>query len=719
MSLSSYMDITEADLYLLGKGEWHKSYEKLGAHRCCQSGVEGYVFALWAPDVARVSVVGEFNNWNPEANILTKTKTGDVWQGFVPEACEGQLYKYVIDTSEGERLYKADPYAFYTECPPGTASRIWDVSGYRWQDGSWLDERSKSDHMKKPLNIYEVHLGSWDRHDDGAVTDPSYQDKQGSYLTYTELSESLVDYVADMGYTHIELLPIMEHPFDGSWGYQITSYYAPTSRYGNPTQFMEFIDRCHARGIGVILDWVPGGFCRDEHGLVRFNGHKLYEDVEHPNWGTFEFDMGCPQVQNFLISNVLWWLGVYHADGIRVDGVTSMLYLNFGIEDQSQKVFNKNGGEEDLEAIEFIQKMNTCVGTYYPDVMMIAEESSAWPLVTYPPEEGGLGFHYKWDMGWMNDTLHYMQTDFPWRPKNHNLLTFSMMYAFNENFVLPLSHDEVVHGKCSLIGRMPGDYWRQFAGMRSLAFYQITHPGAKLNFMGNEIAQFIEWRYYEAIQWFLPKNYEAHRQYQSYVASLNAAYKNLPALWENSYSWDGFQWIDADDAQQSIISFIRKGTDKRDDLHILINFDPRTYQEFRLGVEIPGVYEEVFNSDAEEFGGSGVVNPDPIRSEDIGWCGQDQSVVIKVPPLAGLILKCTKAFKPQDTKMSKSGDTSLVVEDKKDRAHQCKKKCIAQGKAKDNNLAPAQQKRKIRKVRGVKKTSGVHKTKAKNRKQVS
>jgi 1,4-alpha-glucan branching enzyme len=442
-------------------------------------------FAVWAPDVEAVHVTGTFNEWDADQYPLAPSETGGVWEGFVPNVKAGDLYKYVIDTKDAGRMFKADPYAFEAECPPGTASCATDISGYAWKDKAWMDERRATNHMKKPLNIYEVHLGSWDR------------EENGDYLTYDEMSKRMVAYVKKMGYTHVELLPVMEHPFDGSWGYQVTGYFAPTSRYGTPKQFMHLVDSFHKAGIGVILDWVPGGFCRDEHGLVHFNGHMLYEKEEHPDWGTFKFDLGRGEVRSFLISNVLYWLEQYHADGIRMDGVTSMLYLNFGVDDPSKKKFNEKGTEEDFVSIDFIQECNARVGEYHPDVMMMAEESTAWPLVTYPLKDGGLGFHYKWDMGWMNDTLHYCQTDFPWRPGNHTLITFSIMYAFNENFILPLSHDEVVHGKCSLIGRMPGDYWRQFAGMRALAFYQITHPGAKLNFMGNEIAQFIEWRYYE------------------------------------------------------------------------------------------------------------------------------------------------------------------------------------------------------------------------------
>ncbi|MBQ1840495.1 MAG: 1,4-alpha-glucan branching protein GlgB, partial [Atopobiaceae bacterium] len=490
----------------------------------------------------------------------------------------------------------------------------------------------------------------------------------GSYLTYEELSEELVAYVKEMGYSHIELLPVMEHPFDGSWGYQVTSYYAPTSRFGNPKQFKRFVDMCHRAGIGVILDWVPGGFCADAHGLAKFNGDMLYENAIHPNWGTCKFDLGRKEVQSFLISNLLYWIDEYHADGVRMDGVTSMLYLNFGIDDPRQKKFNEKGTEEDLAAISFIQQLNDTVGKYYPDVMMIAEESTAWPLVTRPPEVGGLGFNYKWDMGWMNDTLHYCQTDFPFRPGNHNLLTFSTMYQFNENFILPLSHDEVVHGKCSLITRMPGDQWRQFAGLRSLALYQLTHSGGALNFMGNEIGQYIEWRYYEGIEYFLADQYENHGKHREFVKALNKFYNSHPALWQRAYTSDGFDWIEADDAEQCLISFARHGDNPKDDLVILMNFEVNPYEEFRLGVPKPGVWEEVFNSDRVEYGGSGVTNDGvKFKSEDKPWNHQDQSIVLRVPPLGGTILKYVRPLpaKRVTKKVAEAGAAKATAAAKK------------------------------------------------------
>lgn len=639
--LASDLAITNDDLYMMAEGNWYRSYEKMGAHLCAQGGTKGCHFAVWAPGVLSVRVAGEFNGWDQEANLLEPTATGGVWCGFVAGAKEGQLYKYVIETARGDLLYKADPYASYAECPPGTASRIAGITGYRWGDAPYLKSRAKRDMMKSPLNIFELHLGSWKRHDDGLAGngDPDGDDHSGSYLSYDELSEELVDYVKSMGYSHIEVLPVMEHPFDGSWGYQVTGYFAPTSRYGTPKQFKHFVDSCHRAGIGVILDWVPGGFCRDEHGLVHFNGEKLYEKEEHPHWGTFKFDLSRGEVRSFLVSNLLYWVGEYHADGIRMDGVTSMLYLNFGVDDPGQKRFNERGGEEDLDSISFIRQCNESIGRYYPDVMMIAEESTAWPLVTYPASDGGLGFHFKWDMGWMNDTLHYCQTDFPFRPGNHRLLTFSTMYQFNENFVLPLSHDEVVHGKCSLITRQPGDYWRQFAGMRALDFYQMTHAGGKLNFMGNEIAQFIEWRYYEGIQYFLAEQYESHAAHRLFVAEMNCFYASHPALWQRGYVSEGFEWVDADNSDQSVISFVRHGDDPKDDLLVLINFDVNTRERFRVGVPRAGYWVEALNSDEVRFGGSGVTN-EGVRfaSEEEPWNMREQSIELRLPPLAGVVL---------------------------------------------------------------------------------
>lgn len=645
------MSLTNDDLYLFAKGEWFQSWKKMGAHPATRNKKKGYEFCVWCPDVVSVSVVGDFNDWNQDAHPLKEMKHGGVWEGFVAGAKASDLYKYCIHTKHGDVLFKADPYAFFAEKAPGTASCLESFENYTWHDGLWMGRRKNTNHMKRPLNIYEVHLGSWKRHEDG-LDGIGEGEGGGSYLSYQELSKELVAYVKEMGYTHVELMPVMEHPFDGSWGYQTTGYFAPTSRFGSPADFMAFIDACHKVDIGVILDWVPGGFCKDAQGLARFNGGQLYEQDEHPQWGTLKFNFELGEVRSFLVSNLLFWLEKYHVDGIRIDGVTSMLYLNFGVDDPAQKKFNEDGTEEDYTAIDFIRQMNETVAKYFSDVMLIAEESTAWPLVTRPPEVGGLGFHYKWDMGWMNDTLNYCKTDFPWRPGNHNLLTFSMMYAFAENYILPLSHDEVVHGKASLIQRMPGDWWRQFSGMRALALYQMTHTGAKLNFMGNELAQFVEWRYYEGLQWFLLNDFETHRNYQFYIKALNHLFKTEKGLWQKNYEPDGFEWIDADDAAQSIITYVRHGDRPVDDCVVVLNFDPAAHENFRIGVPREGNYKEIFNSDATEFGGSGVINVGIMVSTPEPWNGRENSIVVRVPPLGGIVLRRrgSSSFRPAKKK---------------------------------------------------------------------
>ncbi|MCI7303261.1 MAG: 1,4-alpha-glucan branching protein GlgB [Clostridiales Family XIII bacterium] len=617
-------------LRLFEQGDYIFCYQSFGAHKDRKDGQSGYRFTVWAPGARSVRVIGDFDDWQGRETSMRQLEESGVWETFVPHAKEGMLYKYLIETPSGGLLYKADPFAFYAEKRPGTASRLTDLS-YTWCDSSWMAQRKKQSHFKKPLNIYEVHLGSWKQ------KRGIQEGEEPVFYTYRELAKELTDYVKEMGYTHVELMPVMEHPFDGSWGYQITGYYAPTSRYGPPQDFKYLIDCLHQAGIGVILDWVPGHFCRDGHGLCSFCGSKLYEFQEHAHWGTFNFDYSRPQVANFLISNAVFWLEEYHADGLRVDGVSSLLYLNYGIDKPSLKRYNERGGEENLHAQAFLQKLNQTVGQLFPDAFTIAEESTAWPLVTYPPEEGGLGFHYKWDMGWMNDTLKYCSLDFPFRDGSHNLLTFSMMYAFNENFILPLSHDEVVHGKASLIGRMPGDYWRQFAGLRLLLLYQMCHSGAKLNFMGSEFGQFIEWRFYEGLEWFL-LDYEAHAKHQQYVKALNHCYLRQSALWKENYTWNGYQWIDADNCRQSILIFKRQGEKKTDFAIILLNFQPQTYKDFKIGVPEPGIYREVFNSDDKDFGGSGCVNRRLLRTRKGEYHGQKQYLSILVPPVGGMIL---------------------------------------------------------------------------------
>lgn len=660
--------LTDDDIHLFGTGMWQRAWEKMGAHKDVQGNSEGWLFRVWAPQVSSVHVVGDFNGWDPKATPLTRAANSDIWETFVPGLEQGSLYKYVIETDAGELLWKADPFGFYAETCPGTASKLWDLGGYTWKDATWLNRRAERDIMKSPLNIYEVHLGSWKRHgnepqgeprEDGTWPGPGdpFPAQRGTYYTYDDLSDELVAYVKKMGYTHIEVMPLSEHPFDGSWGYQATGYFAATSRYGTPQQLMHFVDACHKAGIGVILDWVPGGFCANAEGLATFNGRMLFEREIHPNWGTHKFDFSRPEVRSFLVSNALFWIEQFHVDGIRMDGVSSMLYLNFGVGNPADKKFNKYGTEEDLDASAFIRQVNCAVGKEFPDVMMIAEESTAWPLVTYPAEDGGLGFHLKWDMGWMNDTLHYMQCDFPWRPGNHSLLTFSIMYAFSENFILPLSHDEVVNGKCSLIGRMPGDDWRRFAGLRTLAFYQMTHPGAKLTFMGDEIGQQIEWRYYESIEWFLAKDFDAtHGAQQRFIEALNHFYTKQRGLWQNAYTEQGFEWIDANNSEQSIVSFVRHGDKPADDLLILINFDPASYETYRVGTPREGDWELVFNTDEPTFGGSGFPVVDMAPSKPEPWNMRDNSIEIAVPGLAGLVYRRRRAssYKPPKAKTPKT-----------------------------------------------------------------
>ena len=615
-------------LYLYNTGKCYHAYRTFGAH-ITDGGVQ---FTVWAPDVKEVRVTGDFNGWDPSDQKYVLEGIGDtgIHTGFVKEAKKGDRYKYDIEFMSGKHVLKADPFAFAAELRPGTASVIADIS-YKWKDEEWISKREHADTFTSPMNIYEVHLGSWRRHEG-----------EDGFYNYREVAKTLIPYVKKMGYTHIEILPVMEHPLDASWGYQVTGYFAPTARYGSPTDFKYLVDKCHRAGIGVILDWVPGHFCPDEQGLAMFNGNKLYESVIHPDWGTYKFDFGRNQVRSFLLSNAMFWLEQYHIDGIRVDGVSSMLYLNFGITDPSQFKKNAKGGDGDLDAIDFLREFNNMVGTAFKGVFTVAEESSAWPLVTKPPEAGGLGFHYKWNMGWMNDTLEYMKCDFPYRTGAHNKLTFSITYAYSENYILPLSHDEVVHGKCSLIGRMPGDIWRQFAGIRLLALYQMTHPGKKLNFMGHEIAQFIEWREYEQLEWFL-LGYENHAKYQKYIHDLNNMYLKHPALWSEDTTWDGFKWIDADNRDQTIYTYMRMSHDKDGKLDellvVALNTGVQAFNEFTIGVPEPGYYKEIFSSDYEKYAGAKRVNPRQIKAKKKPAHGMPYSITIMMPVVGGCIFR--------------------------------------------------------------------------------
>lgn len=618
------------DLYLFHEGSLFQSYRVLGAHPAEVDGKTGYRFAVWAPHAREVRVVGDFNDWNGSKHVMVKISTWGVWFLFVPDVLEGEYYKYEIVTASGTLQYKADPYAFWSELKPGTASRAYCLDGYEWKDAEWQERKANRTVYNDPLNIYEVHLGTWKKKPDGG------------YYTYRELADELVAYVKDMGYTHIELLPLAEHPYDRSWGYQATGYYSVTSRFGTPKDFMYFVDRCHQAGIGVIMDWVPGHFVKDEHGLRRFDGEPLFEysdplKAEKPEWGTLTFDFSKPEVNSFLISNAIFWMDMFHIDGLRVDAVASLLYLNFG-RPREQWIKNEHGGDENPDAIQFLKKLNRTVFGYYPNALMMAEDSSDWPLVTAPVHEGGLGFNYKWNMGWMNDMLKYMEIDPYFRHGSHQLLTFSFMYTYSENYVLPLSHDEVVHGKKSLLNKMPGDYWQKFANLRVLFGYMMAHPGKKLLFMGGEFGQFDEWKDLEDLDWEM-LGYDSHRSMHRYVRDLNHLYLREPALWKLDHRPEGFSWIDPHDSKQSITTFMRKTENPEDSLIAVCNFTPVYHEKYRIGVPYEGVYVEQFSSDAGEYGGSGKLNSGKLKTEAVSWHYQPYSLHISLPPLAAVLFK--------------------------------------------------------------------------------
>lgn len=602
-----------------------RSYKRLGAHLVKEKGENGVRFCVWAPNAKRVSVVGDFNNWNGDINVMEKDEDTGEWSLFIEGIKEGHIYKYEIRRLHGDIVLKADPYGFFHEVRPDTASIVYDIFDYEWGDVGFRRGKRRHKLYEGPINIYEVHLGSWRRKEDGSL------------MTYKELATELVDYVVDMGYTHIEIMPLVEHPFDGSWGYQATGYFSVTSRYGEPKDFMYFVDQCHQKGIGVILDWVPAHFCKDIHGLAKFDGTALYEyfdarRAENYQWGTLNFDVGREEVASFLISSAMFFLEVFHIDGLRVDAVSCMLHLDFCKHD-GEWIANQYGGRENLESIEFLRKLNEIVFENCPNTLMMAEESTNWPLVSAPSDIGGLGFNYKWNMGWMNDILEYMETETLHRKWHHNLITFSMMYAYSENFVLPLSHDEVVHGKKSLLDKMPGDYWQKFANLRLLYGYMMAHPGKKLLFMGGEFAQFIEWKYDDELDWFI-MDYDLHKKMNVYTKTLNEFYKAQRPLWQLDLVREGFEWIDPNNNEQSIASFIRKGKKEDELLVIICNFTPHTYLDYKIGVPYLGEYEEVFNSDSEEFGGSDVINEDIIVASKEEMHGQSYSIELKIPPLA-------------------------------------------------------------------------------------
>ena len=624
--------LSEFDLFLYHQGTNYHAYEMLGAHFMEKDGRKGVRFSVWAPHAKSVSVVGDFNNWDTRTHTMEKIGDGEIWVTFIEGLEEGEVYKYAIEPQwGGPHIMKADPYGFYAEKKPKTASRLYDLSKYQWNDAAWQERKKTHPSYSSPMLTYEVHLGSWRR------------TLEGGYLSYRELADQLVGYAKKMNYTHIEVMPLCEHPFDGSWGYQATGYYAVTSRYGEPDDFRYFVDTAHANGIAVIMDWVPGHFCKDEQGLRHFDGMTLYESdneqrAENWEWGTTNFDYGRTEVQSFLISNAMFWFEEYHIDGLRIDAVANMLYLNYGRKDGEWQP-NKYGDTGNLEAMDFIKKLNEAIFKLHPDALMIAEESTAWPLISKPVYMGGMGFNYKWNMGWMNDMLSYMSLDPIYRKWNQDKVTFSFMYAFSENFVLPLSHDEVVHGKCSLVSKMPGDYWQKFAGLRGFFGYWMAHPGKKLLFMGGEFAQFIEWNYDDSLDWHLVEEYPMHTKMLEYSRALNKFYKENRPFWEVDFDWNGFEWIDCNDSENSIITFVRKADNAADFLVVLCNFTPEVRHDYRIGVPKKGEYREVFNSDAEEFGGSGVKNEGDLHTEDFAWHDREQSLVITVPPMATIYLR--------------------------------------------------------------------------------
>ncbi|KRG16452.1 1,4-alpha-glucan branching protein GlgB [Lederbergia galactosidilytica] len=620
---------SDYEQYLFHEGTLYESYKMLGAHIMTVNGVKGVRFAVWAPNALSVSVVGDFNQWDGSQTVMNRIKHSGVWGIFIPGLKEGSLYKYELKTQEKEIVLKADPYAFYSERRPKTASIIYHLDTYHWKDQKWLEQRKRKDHYHQPMLIYEIHLGTWKKKADG------------SFYSYRELAGELITYVKAHGYTHIECMPLMEHPYDRSWGYQITGYFSVTSRFGIPEDFMYFVDQCHQNGIGVIMDWVPLHFCKDAHGLGRFDGTPLYEPIqseraERRNWGTYNFDFSKPEVESFLISNAMFWLDVFHIDGFRIDAVSSMVYLNH---DNAGSISLKNhlGGEENLEAITFIKKLNKVVFEQYPGILMMAEEATDYPLVSAPTYAGGLGFNYKWNMGWTNDVLRYMEMDIAERPAHHHLLTFSFFYAFSENFVLTFSHDEVVHGKRSLLNKMPGDYWQKFAQLRLLYGYFFTHPGKKLHFMGSEFAQFDEWKDLEQLDWNL-FDFEYHKKFSVYFKALSHFYKKTSCLWRLDHEQEGFEWIDPNDVTQSVITFMRKGKKKGDYCIVLCNFSANVYEHYTIGVPSNGSYIEVFNSDLAMFGGSNQHNPKAIKVDQVPYHNQRYSMKVTVPPLGMIVL---------------------------------------------------------------------------------
>lgn len=621
----------DVPLYLFHEGSNSNAYEYFGSHRKKKNTV---VFRVWAPDAKNVSVTGDFNNWSQTENPMKQLKnSGGVWEAEIKNIKPYDMYKYCITAADGRTLMKCDPYGFHMETRPGTATKYYEIDDcYEWHDEKWVEGRNGKNIYESPVNIYEIHAGSWKQYDDG------------NFYSYRALADSLVPYVKKMGYTHIEFMPLTEYPFDGSWGYQVTGYFAATSRYGEPKDLMYLVDKCHENGIGVILDWVPAHFPKDANGLYEFDGGPLYEysdprKGEHYGWGTRVFDFGKNEVRSFLMSSASFWLKKYHLDGIRIDAVASMLYLDYDRKD-GEWVPNKNGGNENLEAVEFLQKLNENIFRDFPYAMMIAEESTSWPMVTKPVFSGGLGFNFKWNMGWMNDILRYFSLDGFFRKYNHDCITFSMFYAFSENFVLPISHDEVVHGKKSLIDKMPGSYDEKFAGVRAFLGYMMAHPGKKLMFMGQEFGQFIEWNYEKGLDWLL-LDYPKHRALQNYFKKINEFYKANPAFWQIDYSWEGFSWISSDDKDNSVIAF-RRIDEKGKEIIVVCNFTNVERCDYRIGIPKKGAYKIVFNSDDVDFGGEGKGNKGKLKTESINMHGFEQSISLDLPPMSAIYIKKTR-----------------------------------------------------------------------------
>ncbi|GAB4160614.1 MAG: 1,4-alpha-glucan branching enzyme [Candidatus Promineifilaceae bacterium] len=625
--------LSDFDTHLMAEGTHQKIYEQQGAHLIEREGVAGVRFRVWAPNALRVSVVGDFNRWDGRRHPMAFHHGTGVWELFIPGLAERTLYKYEIKShNRGYTVLKTDPVGFFSELRPNNASVVWNIDKYEWQDQAWIENRPQHNSLNAPISVYELHLASW-RHK--LVGD------KWEWLSYTELAAALIPYVQEMGYTHIELLPVAEHPFDGSWGYQVTGYYAPTSRFGTPDEFMAFVDACHQAGIGVILDWVPAHFPKDQHGLAFFDGTHLYEHAdprqgEHPDWGTLIFNYDRNEVRQFLISNALFWMDKYHIDGLRVDAVASMLYLDFSRE-PGQWIPNRYGGRENLGAINFLRTFNERVHELFPHVLTIAEESTAWPGVTAPVAEGGLGFDLKWNMGWMHDTLRYMGNDPIYRAYHQGTLTFSLLYAFSEKFLLPFSHDEVVHLKKSMLDKMPGDLWQKFANLRTLYAYQYAHPGKKMLFMGGEFGQWQEWSEARSLDWHLIDGYEKHGGLQRLVRQLNRLYRETPALYADDYSWNGFTWLDIHDSRNSVISFLRHDPASAQYVIVVCNFTPVVRRDYPIGAPDAGTYRELLNTDAIEFGGSGVA-PGPLLAEPGPWVNQPYVIRLTLPPLSVLYL---------------------------------------------------------------------------------